>query len=166
MKLTEQTSSEATVEEAFAAHCEQSVREKACRESRALSWDVSIEPADDGSVRIQVDRVMPPEVPDFIKKFLGDTISIRQIEQWAPLDASGARTADVKLTIKGQPASMIANAVLKPTADGSTEIVEGDVKVAVPFLGKKIEPEIARVISSALKIEHRVGLEWIRANRK
>jgi hypothetical protein len=165
MKLSEQTSSEATVEEAFAAHCEQSVREQACRESQAISWDVNIQPAGDGSVRIQVDRVMPPDVPDFIKKFLGDTIQVRQVEEWSPANSSGGRTANVKVTIKGQPASMVGSATLRPTADGSTELVEGDVKVNVPFLGKKIEPEIARVIASALKIEQRVGLEWIRANR-
>jgi uncharacterized Zn-binding protein involved in type VI secretion len=165
MKLSEQSSSEATVEEAFAARCEQKVREQACRESHAISWDVSIVPAADGSVRIQVDRVMPPDVPDFIKKFLGATIQVRQVEEWGPTNSSGGRTANVKVTIKGQPASMVGKASLQPTEDGSTEIVEGDVKVNVPFLGKKIESEIASVIASALKIEQRVGLEWIRANR-
>jgi uncharacterized Zn-binding protein involved in type VI secretion len=164
MKLSEQSSSEATVEEAFAARCEQSVREQACRESHAISWDVSIVPATDGSVRIQVDRVMPSDVPDFIKKFLGETIQVRQVEEWGPANAGGGRTANVKVTIKGQPASMVGKASLQPTADGSMEIVEGDVKVTVPFLGKKIEPEIAKAIASALKIEQRVGLEWIRAN--
>jgi hypothetical protein len=165
MKLTEQTSSDASVEEVFAAHCRQSVREEACRESHALSWDVSIEPAADGSVRIQVDRTMPPDVPDFIKKFLGDTIQVRQVEEWSPPDSAGARQAKVKVTIKGQPASMVGTATLKPASNGSTEMVEGEVKVNVPFIGRKIEPEIAKVISSALKIEQRVEQEWIKANR-
>ena len=49
--------------------------------------------------------------------------------------------------------------------DSDDPASEGEVKVNVPFLGKKIEPEIAKVIVSALKIEQRVGLEWIRANR-
>jgi hypothetical protein len=109
---------------------------------------------------------MPSDVPDFIKRFLGETIQVRQVEEWGAPDSAGARHANVKVTIKGQPASMVGTAVLTPTADGSTEILEGEVKVNVPFLGRKIESEIAKVIASALKIEQRVGLEWIRASRK
>jgi hypothetical protein len=165
MKLSEHSESDATVDEVFAARCDKSVREQACKESGALSWAVSIEPSADGGARIQVDRAMPPEVPDFIRRFLGDTIDIRQVEEWAAPDSSGTRTAAVKLTIKGQPASMVATATVSPTATGSTETVDGDVTVNVPFLGKKIEPEIAKVIASAIRIERRVCLEWIEAHR-
>jgi hypothetical protein len=163
MKLSETTPSEATAEQTFAAHCQQSVREEACKKSGALSWEVSIEPANDGSVRIQVDRSMPPEVPDFVKKFLGDTIEVRQVEQWTAADGAGIRTAQVKVTIKGQPASMAGTAVLRPEGTGSVEVVEGEVKVTVPFIGKKIEPEIVKVIVKALRIEQQTGLEWIKA---
>jgi hypothetical protein len=164
MRLSETMSSDVSVEEAFAAHREQSVREQACKESGALSWDVSItEEAD--VTRIQVDREMPPKVPDFVRRFLGDSISVRQVELWRRADASGARTADVKVTIKGQPASMAGTAVLKPLGAGSVEIVEGEVTVSVPFIGRKIEPEIVKVIVAALKIEQRVGDEWAKARR-
>ncbi|UQX89110.1 DUF2505 domain-containing protein [Jatrophihabitans telluris] len=162
MKLSETTTSDVTVEQAFSAHTEQSVREQACKESGALSWEVTIAPVGDVT-RIQVDRVMPPAVPDFVKKFLGETISVRQVEEWSAPASDGGRTATVKVTIQGQPASMVGTAVLKPQGTGSVEIVEGDVKVAVPFLGKKIEPEIVKVIAAALKIEQRVGVEWIKS---
>jgi hypothetical protein len=164
MRFTEESSSDATVEEAFAAHIDTGVREQACKESGALSWDVSVTPSGDG-VRIAVNRSMPPQVPDFIRKFLGDTIDIRQIEEWSAPDATGTRRADVKLTIHGQPASMIGTAVLKPDGNGSMQIVDGDVKVAIPFLGRRIEPEIAKVVAAALRIEQRVEQDWIRANR-
>ena len=163
MRLSETTTSDVTVQQAFAAHCEQSVRERACQQSGALSWDVTITPAADGSVRIQVDRSMPPEVPDFVRKFLGETINVRQVEQWSPAAGDGARTAEVKVTIKGQPASMVGHATLKPQGSGSVEVVEGEVKVNVPFIGKKIEPEIVKVIAAALRIEQRVGIEWAKS---
>ncbi|HEY2041868.1 MAG TPA: DUF2505 domain-containing protein [Jatrophihabitans sp.] len=161
MKLREENSSDFTVEQVFSAHCEQSVREKACEESGALSWEVTITPSGDRT-RIQVDRVMPPAVPDFVKKFLGDTINVRQVEQWGAPDASGVRTAEVKLTIQGQPATMVGTATIAPDGTGCTEIVEGDVKVAVPFIGGKIEPEIVKVVAAALKIEQRVGIAWLK----
>ncbi len=164
MKLSETNTSDLTVHEAFAAHLEKSVRETACQESGALSWDVSITPVGDGA-RVQVDRVMPPEVPDFVKKFLGDTISVRQVEEWSGPAADGSRTATVKVTIKGQPASMTGSAALTPNGSGSKEVVEGDVKVAVPLIGRKIEPEIVKVIVAALKIEQRAGIDWATARR-
>lgn len=162
MKLSETTTSDVTVQQAFAAHTEQSVREQACKESGALSWEVSITP-DGDRTRIQVDRVMPPAVPDFVKKFLGDTISVRQVEDWSAPAADGSRTANVKVTIQGQPASMVGTADLRPSGSGSVEVVEGEVKVNVPFIGKKIEPEIVKVIAAALKVEQRVGIEWIKS---
>jgi hypothetical protein len=161
MKLSETTTSDVSVEDSFKAHCEESVRSEACRLSGALSWDVSIVPGSNGGVRIQVDRAMPPEVPDFVRKFLGDTINVRQVEEWGVPDDSGVRSANVKVTIQGQPASMVGTAMLKPQGSGSVEIVEGEVKVAVPFIGRKIEPEIVRVIVAALRIEQRVATEWV-----
>ncbi|MDQ1733435.1 MAG: hypothetical protein QOK10_3594 [Pseudonocardiales bacterium] len=163
MRLSETTASEFSVEQMFAAHVEKSVREQACEESGALSWEVSITRDGDGA-RIQVDRVMPPAVPEYVKKFLGETINVRQVENWTGPDGSGTRTATVKVTIQGQPASMVGEAVLKPQGAGSVETVEGDVRVNVPFLGKKIEPEIVKVIAAALRIEQRVGAEWVKGS--
>ncbi|MEO6700810.1 MAG: DUF2505 domain-containing protein [Jatrophihabitantaceae bacterium] len=165
MKLTVAHSSAASVEQTFASHLEKSVREEACRQSGALSYQVDISPAADGGALVQVDRRMAPTVPDFIQKFVGDSIEIRQIEQWSAPAADGSRRASIKLTIKGQPASMVGTAVLSADGDGSREVVTGDVKVAIPLLGRKIEPEIVKVIEAALRIEQRVGDEWVQANR-
>ena len=153
------------MEETFASHVEKSVREEACRQSGALSYHVVVEPSDDGGARVQVDRVMAPTVPDFIQKFVGDSITIRQVEQWSAPDGRRWPPGTVKLTIKGQPASMDGSAVLSPDGTGSTELVTGEVKVAIPLLGRKIEPEIVKVIEAALRIEQRVGDEWVQARR-
>jgi hypothetical protein len=164
MKMRVESSSPATVEQTFASHLDRGVREQACRESGALSYDVQIEPRPDGGARIQVDRVMAPQVPDFIRKFVGDSIAIRQVEDWSAPGPTGTRTATVNLTIKGQPASMIGSAVLAPSPEGSTEVVAGEVKVAIPLLGRKIEPEIVKVIEAAVRVEQRVGQAWVRQN--
>ena len=164
MKMRVESSSSATVEQTFASHVDRWVREEACRESGALSYDVVIESMADGGARVQVDRVMAPQVPDFIRKFVGDSIAIRQVEQWSPPGPTGTRTATLNLTIKGQPASMVGSAVLAPAPEGSTEVVTGDVKVSIPLLGRKIEPEIVKVIEAAVRIEQRVGQAWVRQN--
>lgn len=164
MKLTVENQYSGTPEQTFASHIAVAAREQACQESGAVSWDVSVEEQPDGGATITVERVMNPNLPDYIQKFVGDKISIRQVEQWSAAAGDGSRKAKVKLTIKGQPATMDGTASLEPSGSGTREVVEGDVKVAVPLLGRKIEPEIVKVIESALRIEQRVGEEWIKSH--
>jgi hypothetical protein len=164
MKLSVQTSSTGTVEQILASHLDKGVREQACRESGALSYDVSIESGPDGRARVQVDRLMAPDVADYIRKFVGETISIRQVEEWGPANSSSARSAVLRLTIKGQPASMVGSVVITPEPTGATEVITGDVKVAIPLLGRKIEPEIVKVVEAGLRLEQRISQDWVRAN--
>ena len=91
-------------------------------------------------------------------------MTIRQVENWSGPAGDGSRTATVKLTIKGQPASMDGRAVLSPDGTGSKEVVTGDVKVAVPIIGRRFEPDIAKVIEAGMRIEQQVGDEWVKAN--
>jgi len=165
MKLNVENRYAATVEQTFVSHITRSVREEACRQSGAKSWSVDIAEAADGGARVQVDRTMSPELPDYIAKLIGGSVTIRQIEEWSAPAADGSRTATVKLTIVGQPASMNGRAELVPTPDGgSKEVITGDVKVAVPIIGSRFEPEIAKVIEAGMRIEQRVGDDWVRAN--
>jgi uncharacterized protein DUF2505 len=164
MKMRVETTAAATVEQTFASRVEQSVRERACQESGALSYEVLIEHSVDGGARVLVHRVMPAQVPDFVRRFVGESISIAQVEQWSAPGPTGVRTAVVNVTVKGQPATMTGSMVLSPAPDGSTELVTGEVKVAIPLLGRRIEPEIVKVIEAALRIEQRVGQDWVRQN--
>ena len=164
MKMRVETTSAATVEQTFASRVEQGVRERACQESGALSYEVLIQHAADGGATVEVRRVMAPQVPDFIRRFVGDSITIDQVEQWSAPGPTGTRTAAVKVTVQGQPASMTGSMVLSPTPEGSSELVTGEVKVGIPFLGRQIEPEIVKVIEGALRIEQRVGQDWVREN--
>ena len=100
------------MEQIFASHIDQDVREQACRQSGALSFQVRVRPAADGPARVEVERVMPATVPDYVRKFVGDTITVRQIEDWSAPDGQGARRAEIRLSIQGQPATMTGTAQL------------------------------------------------------
>jgi hypothetical protein len=165
VKLTVRHAFSGSVEQIFASHIDQDVREEACRQSGALSFQVRVRPAADGSARVEVERVMPATVPDYVRKFVGDSITVRQVEDWSAPDGRGARRAEIRLSIQGQPASMTGTMQLTPDGDGCVEQVTGDVKVAIPLLGRKIEPEIVKVIEAALRIEQRVAEEWVRSQR-
>jgi len=164
MELKVENHYAASVEQVFLTHVTESVREEACRRSGAKSWQVSVSHKPDGGATVEVERVLTPKLPDSITKFIGNSVTIRQVEDWSGPAGDGSRTATVKLIIKGQPASMNGRAVLSPNGAGSKEVVTGDVNVAVPIIGKRFEPDIAKVIEAGMRIEQQVGDEWVAAN--
>jgi hypothetical protein len=151
----------ATPDEAFALVIDPKFRAEVCEATMALRYDVGIDETDDGGASVRIDRTVPAEVPDFVKKLVGETIDVRQTEEWSAPDAEGRRTADVRIEVVGQPARMTGTIVLEPTPEGCRETVNGQVKVSIPFLGGKIEPEISKSIVTAIKVEQKVGRAWL-----
>ncbi len=139
-------------------------RAAVCVATGALDHDVDVRRSGDGSTVVAVRRTMAADVPDFVRRFVGDTIAIVQTESWAPADASRLRSADLSLQISGQPAAMSGALTLEELADGVRELVRGDLRVSIPFLGKKIEGEIARGILAAARKEEQVGRQWLAAS--
>ena len=54
---------------------------------------------------------------------------------------------------------MVGTAELKGSSGGTEFSVNGDVKVSIPFIGKKIEPEVAKAIIASLREEVSYGME-------
>ena len=127
----------------------------------AIDYNVEIEEHDDGGAHIVVDRTVPADVPDMMKKFVGETIGVKQTEDWGPPAADGSRTADLLLEIKGQPAKLAGTITLAPVGEGCQEVVDGELTVSIPFFGKKIEPEIAKGIKAAIRAEEKTGQTWL-----
>jgi hypothetical protein len=148
-------------DDVFVMLCDADYRTEVCKATHALGYDVDIDEHDDGGATVTVTRTMPAEVPDFVKKFVGDTIELRQIEEWGPPDTSGARTADVTLDIVGQPATMTGSIFLEAVGSGSRQRVEAAMKVSIPFLGKTMEPEVVKGILAGLRQEERTGNAWL-----
>jgi hypothetical protein len=151
----------ATPDQAYALVVDPQFRAAVCEATKALSYDVGVDERDGTGASVRVDRTMPAEVPDFVKKLVGKTLEVRQTEDWSAPDAQGRRTADVRVDVVGQPATMTGVIVLEATPDGCREVITGQVKVSIPFLGGKIEPEIAKGIRAAIKAEQKTGREWL-----
>jgi hypothetical protein len=105
---------------------------------------------------VTVIQTQPAKVPDFIKKFVGDSVKVKQTERWGGPDGNGNRSAEVKFTVIGQPADMRAQVDLSGEGEVSF-VIDGDLKVNVPVLGKKIEPEIAKIIAASLRSDVEQG---------
>ena len=157
MKLTESFSYEgADVEAFYALITDQAFRTESCANQGSMDYEVTVEPAGDGAT-VTVVRTQEADMPDFVKKLTGSTVKVKQTEVWSGPGGDGSRTADVKVSIIGQPAEMVGKATLSATGDGSEFELNGDVKVSIPFIGKKIEPEVAKAIRSSLREEVEYG---------
>lgn len=146
----------ATPDQVFGIISDDDFRAEVCEKVYATAYEVTVEEEGE-SVRIQIDRTMPAEMPDFVKKLTGDTVDVRQVELWGPPAADGSRTGTVRLTIKGQPASMDGTLAITPAASGSQLVVDGELKVKIPLIGRKIEPEVAKAIVAAIRVESEAG---------
>lgn len=160
MELKLSSSYDATCDEVFAVLTDATFRERACEATKALSYDVTVtESGADVVVRVQ--REMPADqLPEMARKFVGSTLTIVQTETWHPAAADGSRDADVNGEITGTPVTLRGSAALRPDGAGATQSVDLDVKVAVPLLGRKLEPMVVDALRSGLEKEHELGQTW------
>jgi uncharacterized protein DUF2505 len=157
MKLNEEFSySDADVEQVYALITDQAFRTESGENQGAHELDVTVEDNGAGAT-VTVIRVQDADMPDFVKKLTGSTVKVKQTEVWSGPDGDGNRTADVKVSIIGQPAEMTGKAKLFAAGTGTDFTLAGDVKVSIPFIGKKIEPEVAKAIRASLREEVEYG---------
>jgi hypothetical protein len=164
MDVREEIVYDASPDAVFEMMCDKAFREKVCRAIGSIRYDVSVERTGD-TAHIRNDRVMEADLPDVAKKVVGDTIELVQTEDWGARESDGARSADFRVEIPGKPGAITGTVTLSPTREGSREVVAGQVKVSIPFVGRKLEQEVARGLKAALEVEGRVGARWLAEQR-
>ena len=162
MKLKETFSYPAGVEAVFALISDDAFRTKTAEDTKARDVSTKVE-KDGNDTVVTLVRTQPAtssKVPDFVKKLIGDTVTIKQVERWQAPDADGNRTATVTMKVSGKPAGFKGKATLTASGKGSSEfVISGDVKVDVPFVGKKVEPLIAKAIEASLRYDVKAGVK-------
>ena len=162
MEMTETLSYKADPAAVFNMLCDRSWREQVCESINALDYDVQVAPAGAG-ITVTTRRTMPAAVPDAVRKLTGETITVTQVERWGAASSDGSRSADLDVAVAGQPAGMRGTIRLSPSGSGSNEVFSGDVKVSVPFIGRRIEPEIVKVFRAFIDKEGEVGRSYLAA---
>jgi hypothetical protein len=112
-------------------------------------------------VTIRLLRVMPPDVPDFVRKFVGDTIDLDQTDVWQPPANDGSRYGTIAIDMVGAPVTLRGRMRLEPDGRGSVTTIEGLIKASVPFVGGRIEQALHGGLIEAAKREERVGRAWL-----
>ena len=131
-------------------------REQVCEAQHTTEATATVDGVDD-TMTVTVDQRRPADgIPSFAKKFVGDSIHIRQHEEW-----SSATDARLEVGIPGKPGHLKGTITLRPNGDGTVETVSGEIRVHIPIVGGKIEGLIAELLEHALKAEQRVGTAWL-----
>ncbi len=128
-------------------------------ESFAVTGDVA------GAFSTTSVRTLPTtRLPEIARKFVGENLTVTQVENWDAPAADGSRQSNISLKISGAPVDV--SAVQRLVADGgSTRIdLEGNVTSSVPFLGSKIAAAAEPMVAKALNLQSQQAQAWLESH--
>ncbi|HSU37402.1 MAG TPA: DUF2505 domain-containing protein, partial [Propionibacteriaceae bacterium] len=115
----------------FAMMTDQGYLEEVCVASESISYDVSVSGSSTRS-----SRTLPS--PESAARFTGPQLTVVEEVAWAEAAPDGSRTGTMTMTITGQPVSLKGTLRLQPGGRGTTVDLNGELKVAIPLLGRKL----------------------------
>ena len=134
------------LDETFAVITDASLYEAAAVRSRALTHTAEVTHVHQVHT-ISLERSLPTDdVPSFAKSFVGDGLVVRETTWWkkgAPDDGDAPgyhATFDVQIV--GAPVTLTGTMRLTPTAEGTRQQIDGQIKASVPLLGGRIEASV------------------------
>jgi len=129
----------------------------------AALHDHRVEP--DGRVSYRLRHgVEAKNLPSAVRTLLGGDLTIDRAETWRPEPGAGY-SGTVKVTIPGMPGDLGGKVRLTDTDDGSTLLLDGEVRIPIPLVGGKIEETVAGQISQLLGSEHAFAEKWLASHQ-
>ena len=154
--LVEEMAYDAPLAAVAAMLADPAFREEVCERQRVLRHDVRVDSSGD-VLEVRVEQVQDAAgVPSFARKLIGDEITIVQEERWTRPEAG-----EVTMTIPGKPGDMRGTITLVERDGVTTETVDLTVKVSIPLVGGKVEGLVADMLCKALRVEHKVGRDYL-----
>lgn len=154
MDITTRLDFAAAPTEVYAMLTDAQYLDEVCRATDSSSYDVDVA----GSTT-RTTRSFP--APDAVARFTGATLTVSEQTVWGDAAADGRRTAELDMTVQGQPVSMQGTLELAPGGAGTTVELTGQLKVAIPLLGKKMEQSSAPAVLAGFKKQQEVGSRWL-----
>jgi hypothetical protein len=162
MKIQDEIRYDASPDVVAAMLADPAFVEDKCRRTGALEQTVEVDGDASGPFTVTTVRTMPTDdFPDVAKKFVGESVVIKQVDSWHEGGADGARTGDVRLKIAGAPVELTGTMTLVADGAGTRQELLGDLKASVPLLGGKLEKAAAPAVVMALRKEAEVGREYL-----
>lgn len=160
MRFRHELTYDATPAEVFAMLGDQAFRERVCAAQEVVSADITITRTGDGFRLVTTQVQKTAGLPAIARKFAGDTTEAVVEEAW-----TGPARAALKITAPGKPTSATGTITLTSAGTRTTELVEVDITVKVPLIGRRLEALMADNIKSGLLVEQTVGTAWLAGER-
>ena len=141
-------------DEVYAMMTDQRYLEEVCVASDSISYHVSAA----GSTT-QTSRTLP--APESAARFTGPQLTVNDEIVWGDPTSDGSRSGTVTMTVLGQPVTFKGGIRLSPGGRGSVVDVRGDLKVAIPLLGRKLEEAAAPAVMAGYRTQQEVGDRWL-----
>jgi hypothetical protein len=122
--------------------------------SGSLSYAASVE----GSTT-KTSRTLP--APDTAARFTGPQLTVNEEVVWDGPSADGSRSGAITMTVLGQPVTFRGKLNLSPGGRGSVVDIIGELKVAIPLLGRKLEESAAPAVMAGYQTQQEVGNRWL-----
>jgi len=130
----------------------------------AIDSAASVNRTDSGST-VTLQRRLASDLPDIARKFLGEEISVTEIQNWNTPTKDGSAEAKLTVTIAGAPVTVSAEIRLFGNNSGTTIELIGSVKVAVPIFGARAEDAVAGELEKIISLEQSIGETWLTNNQ-
>ncbi|HEY9468817.1 MAG TPA: DUF2505 domain-containing protein, partial [Propionibacteriaceae bacterium] len=91
----------------------------------------------------------------------GPQLTVNDEIVWADPSSDGSRSGTVTMTVLGQPVTFKGGIRLSPGGRGSVVDVRGNLKVAIPLLGRKLEEAAAPAVMAGYRTQQEVGDRWL-----
>ena len=148
--------------EVFAMLTDPAFQERKLAATGALEQHVEVATRDDGGAVVTTRRTMPTDqVPDLVRNLVGRTLTIVQVEDWAPAAGGGGRAGTVTAEVSGAPVRLTGTLRLAASGAGTVETLDGELKAKVPIIGGRIERAAEPAITAAIEVEEREGRAWL-----
>jgi uncharacterized membrane protein len=138
----------------YAMMTDQAYLEEVCVASESLSYHVSVK----GSTT-RTSRTLP--APDSAARFTGPQLTVNDKVGWGDPASDGSRSGAVTMTVLGQPVNFRGQVKISPGGRGSVVDVTGELKVAIPLLGRRLEKAAAPAVMAAYRTQQEVGDRWL-----
>ena len=99
--------------------------------------------------------------PSSVRGFLGPRMNARQEYAWDPAAADGSRTGTLFLTVEGAPMMVNGMVALRPSASGTDFVVDADLSVSVPLIGRTLERSAVPDVQRMLAEQALLGDAWL-----
>ena len=159
MAVQESTVINASVDQVVEAFSSEDFARFVCSEVGVEFGSFSVSGDTSAEFTATTERTIPADrVPDIARKFVGNGVSMTQVDN---VSAPAARTVATEVKVNGIPVSASATQHLIPEGDKTRLDVNGEVSCSIPLVGKKIaaaaEPQVGRV----LKVLGTSAEKWI-----